>query len=1302
MMKAHHSKFSAMRGLLVVVASCLVLAAQASGATQSELLAKIGSSGSGAGQLALINAVGTDPNDGHIFAVDNENRRIDEFTPWGDFVKAFGWNVGPGAVNEQQEVTVRATEGQFKLSFGASTTQDIEHNASAAEVEAALNSLSSISAGGGSVSVKKGASDLSSSRYVVVFDGGPLAATDVAQMTVANGTVPLSGGTSTSSATVSTRADGTGAGNTGLESCTAESGCQAGSRGDGAGQFETSRSIAIDANGDIYVREGSRVQKFDSAGRFLLMFGGEVNETTKADTCTAADLKAGDKCGPGVSGSKPGQISNGSGLATGPGNKVFVTGEESIDEFESNGGFVTSIPLSGGRIFASAVDPSSGAFYTVASEITPPVGEPKPGSVRKFSSSGAELCSFSAPALLTSGHRPLMAADFAGNVYVEALSMPKTGGVGVIEFKGDCSGTQIGRFEFAFVSPEVRALATNSAGDVLIAKSQSGFFADTDNFIELYGPPPVQYEPPPAVSPTIVAQYATSVDPEDASLQARINPHFWTDARYYLEYGTGKCSEGGCEHVQPVPPGVALTHDATNSAVTSGSVLLEGLQPSTTYHYRFVSQSGGGGPVRGVGGEVGTDGAEGTFRTTAVPGASESGCPNQAFRTGASVALPDCRAYEMVSPVDKSNADIRDLVNPSGFPTRLRQSAPDGEAFAYSAYRAFGSAPAGVQSAQYLAKRSVSGWVSDGIGSPHNGDPILATVAATETEFKAFSTDLCSAWVINAYAKPLLAAGALEAFPNLYRRDNCSGSFEALTTTALSGERPKAFSTFELAELQGFSANGAKSIFRLPLEMGSEPNVVYGTFEASGGEMKPVCVLPDGTPVTSGCSAGTAGGAFFFNRGSSVSHAISADGSRIYWSAGNERPGRVYLRLDGATTVPVSETQTKLPAQFLGASADGSQALFMPIEGPKADGLYLYSLANEASTRIAGETIGLVGASEDLSYVYYASKEAIGGANAEGEAPVNGKPNLYLYHEGTSTFVAPLSKIDVERSGVENAGDVLSDVAPQGVLHVARATPDGSHLIFISTEPLTGYDNTDAKSGEADLEVFQYSADDATLNCVSCSPGGARPVGRGVGGTVGGQVTPAAAMIPGGETQLYSPRAQSEDGGQVFFTSYGPLVSRDTNGVADVYEWERPGAGSCLDSSTAFSAANGGCVYLISNGTSPADSALVDISADGRDVFFTTNASLLPQDPGLVDIYDARAGGGFPAPPVKAAVCEGEACQGPLAPPNDPTPASSSFQGAGNVKEPAAKKKTKKHKKAHKKKRKHAHKRSAKGRTNNR
>lgn len=113
---------------------------------------------------------------------------------------------------------------------------------------------------------------------------------------------------------------------------------------------------------------------------------------------------------------------------------------------------------------------------------------------------------------------------------------------------------------------------------------------------------------------------------------------------------------------------------------------------------------------------------------------------------------------------------------------------------------------------------------------------------------------------------------------------------------------------------------------------------------------------------------------------------------------------------------------------------------------------------------------------------------------------------------------------------------------------------------------------------------------------------------------------------------------------------------------------------------------------LISSGQSLKDSSFIDASPLGNDVFFTTLSSLLPQDPGLIDIYDARVEGGLPAPPQPAAACEGEACQSPPAPPNDPTPASSSFEGPGNVVEaaPHKKKKHKKHAKTPRRQRRHA------------
>jgi hypothetical protein len=220
-------------------------------------------------------------------------------------------------------------------------------------------------------------------------------------------------------------------------------------------------------------------------------------------------------------------------------------------------------------------------------------------------------------------------------------------------------------------------------------------------------------------------------------------------------------------------------------------------------------------------------------------------------------------------------------------------------------------------------------------------------------------------------------------------------------------------------------------------------------------------------------------------------------------------------------------------------------------------------------------------------------------------------------------------------------------------------------------ERTAGYDNTDAVSGRPDAEVYLY---DATANsgagklrCVSCNPSGVRPTGRELAeGSNGGVGIWGAARVPGFETELYQPRYLADDGKRVFFDSYDALALGDTNGKQDVYEWEAPGSGSCTSESSSYVAGSEGCLSLISSGRSPGDSEFLDASPTGSDVFFTTVEGLLPQDAGLIDVYDARVDGGFPPPAPSAAGCEGEACQGAAVAPLDTTPASFAFNGPGN------------------------------------
>jgi len=298
---------------------------------------------------------------------------------------------------------------------------------------------------------------------------------------------------------------------------------------------------------------------------------------------------------------------------------------------------------------------------------------------------------------------------------------------------------------------------------------------------------------------------------------------------------------------------------------------------------------------------------------------------------------------------------------------------------------------------------------------------------------------------------------------------------------------------------------------------------------------------------------------------------------------------------------------------------------------------------------------GVMGASEDLSRVYFFSTAALAGA---AEA---GKRNLYLYEEGQ-----PLELIVA--SGEEFDLILPSPISVSPRKRYARVTPDGGAALFASRGSLTEEGNLDQASGEPAAEVFRYDAEAEELLCVSCLGNGARPQGRQL--KLDGHLRDYfyASLIPGWEMQLHAPRVLSEDGQRVFFNSLNALVPQDANAMQDVYEWEAPGKGECSEASLNYRPASGGCVSLISTGADPRDSEFVDASADGRDAFFLTGQSLLSQDPGQWDLYDARRLGGFPPPPPTPPVCQGEACASPFtAPPPAPQAGQSRSPGQGNL-----------------------------------
>ncbi|HEY2537124.1 MAG TPA: hypothetical protein VGI24_09110, partial [Solirubrobacteraceae bacterium] len=410
-------------------------------------------------------------------------------------------------------------------------------------------------------------------------------------------------------------------------------------------------------------------------------------------------------------------------------------------------------------------------------------------------------------------------------------------------------------------------------------------------------------------------------------------------------------------------------------------------------------------------------------------------------------------------------------------------------------------------------------------------------------------------------------------------------------------------------------------------------------YEWMEGSLSLVNVLPGNTAVATGAA---------FASASPDTNGIAEDGHRIFWTAG----AHLYVREDNRTTREVHD-----PGTFLTASPDGLKVLL-------SDGC-LYSLTtascSEDLTQGKGGFLGIAGQSKDLSRIYFVDTAALSDENERKETAQPGKPNLYLYETGANTrFITTLTSSD-DTGG----NDFLNDWAAAPGARTAEASPDGRYLAFGSTAQLTGYANVGPCKVEGPTEdrflidvpckeVFLYDSSTGRLTCPSCNPSGEAPLGNST-----------LRRIYGAKEErewLPQPRYLT-DRGRLFFDSSDRLSSRDTNGrVEDVYEAEPEGVGSCAQPA--------GCVSLISSGTGSVDSNFLAMDENGSNVFFTTRERLVSGDTDeLLDVYDARVGGGFPSEGEAAAGtgCRGEACQSPPNPPQVSSSATSSYQGMGNA-----------------------------------
>ena len=797
------------------------------------------------------------------------------------------------------------------------------------------------------------------------------------------------------------------------------------------------------------------------------------------------------------------------------------------------------------------------------------------------------------------------------------------------------------------VSAEVTGLMVPAVNYTfcLIVRNRAGTYTE--------GPPETFQTPP--LPPTVESESTSLVETGAATFEATIDPQ-GAETAYHFEYGP---AAGDYDVSVPIPD----REIAAGVAGVEVSARATGLAPSTTYHYRVVASN----VVEGS--PVTENGPDQTFMTLTPQGTgSPANCPNEQRRAEQpyGLGLPDCRAYEQVSPLNKEGGSVEDWTS---------RAAVSGGAIVYLSENSF-SGPKGAQLQNtYLSRRGPDGWGTQNITQPIRLND--ETYLNEEYVQMIFTPELTKGTFVQPWSS--LSSDFPAGYNDLYVTDFAERSDEVVNNVVQPGippydqegeHGPACFGCFPYTS--GGSVDFSHVVFSEEgaLTPGASPNL-YHPYEWVDGHLYQVDVPPAGTTFPNGGSAGA--------------HGVSENGLRVVFAQEPEGgPSQVYVRenpeqppVDGsecavpadACTVQVSASQRKTadprgpqPASFVGASANGSRVFFTSnaeltnnaYTGEEDEARTSMNTPSRAGRETAdrsharqrtGEQDGaavekVLDISEEGSYVYFvATGKLATNENSHHDTAQSGERNLYLYHEGTVTFIATLSPEDLTDQQYEKEGSKVSG--------------DGTHLAFISERSLTGYDNQplgprEGCGPEGCDEIYLFDASTGSLVCASCDPSGARPVGAA---WLSGSSPRAFSPGPQARDLSYVSRNLSEDGSQLFFDSHDPLLPHASNGLTNVYEYEN------------------GHLYLISDGAGRYGSDFLDASANGKDVFFTTADGLLPSDQDeRVDVYDARVEGGFPVPASPSTCDNGDSCKGPASPQPGVfgAPASATFSGAGN------------------------------------
>jgi hypothetical protein len=1120
------------------------------------------------------------------------------------------------------------------------TTANLTYNATAGEVQSALNALPSISAGGGSVSVSEGPGDVTgSSPYLVSFDGGPLARTDSPQISVSSGGTPLSGGSGAgaNTASVATATPG-GPGGIGVEESPIDIGTGPGNHVFVAKYFP--QNFTKCANG-LPQPAGTLIEELDSNG---VVLGTSEPCTGLSAINVSADrspaLTVNPTTGHPYLLAAPRFVRTRLNVFGPPGASPDLTLES-----------VSKITASGGTI-SGTVNPNG-----------PGTGYPE---------------TTGNPSTTRTTYRVEYRKSSESTWTKYSPDIPIGGGVSPVSFSVGVGG----------LSPK-----TPYELKVVAVKPFTGRVEETKTFTTLPAAPEIEALSSSGVTATSADLHAV-VNPEGTETTY----HFEYGTTPTYGNSTPDTNIGESLEGQPVLDHIEGLQDvtyhfrvvATNAIATTASA-----DQTFTFHppicpNQTVRQQTGSAYLPDCRGYelVSPEDAGGTTLFTGGPQSPYASSPPRLAFVGQFAAIPGSGS----NPINNAGDLYVATRGASGWNTRyIGPSSTEAGCVGGRPIVDGTGTPTTIQN-DVMADPGLNRVIDWNLGNPLEcfsgwfGDLRLSNLNTAAKGSNApylwnADGDLLDRW-------PTAAADTAGAEANFSCPQDPSihpypqGFFNNIPV-------PYFCSTYVTAskDLNHFVFSTQSGLFG---EGGSTaaPGSAYDN-DTANNTLRLISKLPNGEPIPQE-PGGKAGPEELIQF-----PAVSADGSHILMGTGTKaackqldyphgpsdpkeerrtcpvitQPTHLYMRVNDVVTYDVSGGQA---VKYVGSTPDGARVYFTTaaqLTGDDSDtGVDLYMWSENGGspqlTRISTGEPDPSGNSNDCFSTWTTNcdvktyddstitaapgnRGGLGGWNPDNPNPgytdnaiaaksgdiyfyspeqlvpgkgAPGKENLYVYREGSVREVAAL---DDDRYCIEQAPvDLRWTVCSNGAVGRLQVTPDGRYAAFITTSRITAYDN----NGYA--EMYRYDAETERIRCVSCRPDGAAASGDVLGSEGGRFIT---------------------DDGRVFFNTPEPLDPRDTNtgdgpyGEVegfDVYEFV-DGKPQLITTGTG----TGGAALGFSSESVP---GLYGVSADGVDAYFGTFERLVGQDRNgqQLKFYDARTNGGFSFNPPAAPCAAADECHG--------------------------------------------------------